>query len=71
MGEKDQGSRPNQATREEEQREARAEHVADRPPTKDEERSAPGREDLGPGVQERFEEMAERGASQKGEGELP
>lgn len=71
MGEKDQGSRPNDATREEERREARAEHVADRPPTKDEERSAPGRKDLDPGVKERFDEMAERGASVKGEGEIP
>jgi hypothetical protein len=71
MGEKDQVSRANDATREEERRESRAEHVADRPPTKEEERSAPGREDLEPGVKERFEEMAERGASVKGEGEVP
>jgi hypothetical protein len=71
MGDKYQASRSDDATREEERREARAGHVADRPPTTEEDRAAPGRRDLAPGVKEHFDEMAERGASQKGEGKVP
>ena len=71
MGEKDQAPGIDDATREEERREASADHVADRPPSEEEERAAPGREDLDPSVEEHFEEMAERGANLKGEGELP
>ena len=71
MGDDTQNSRPSDATHEEEQREAQAEHAPDRPPTDEEQDSAPGREDLGEGVAEHYEEMAEKGANVKGEGELP
>lgn len=71
MGDNTQNSRPSGATQEEEDREARAAHAADRPPTDAEEKAAPGRGDLGEGVAEHAEEMAERGANVKGEGELP
>ena len=52
-------------------REAEAEHAPDRAPTADEVKAAPGRGDLKEGVAENFEEMAERGANVKGEGEIP
>ena len=71
MGENTQNSRPSDATHEEEQREAHAEHAPDRPPTGEEEKAAPDRGDLKEGVAEHFEEMAERGANVKGEGEIP
>jgi hypothetical protein len=56
-------------TVEAEEREARAAHRADRPPTSQEDESAP--EATSPGTDEHFEDMAERGASEKGEGRLP
>ena len=71
MGDNTQNSQPSDATREEEQREARAEHVPDRAPTDEEAKAAPGRGDLDEGVAEHFEEMAERGANVRGEGEVP
>lgn len=71
MGENTDTSRPSEATREAERREAQAEHAPDRAPTANEERSAPKRGDLKDGVAENFEEMAERGANVKGEGEVP
>ena len=71
MGENTGTSRPSEATREAERREAQADHVPDRAPTANEARSAPEREDLAEGVAENFEEMAERGANVKGEGEVP
>ena len=71
MGENTDMSRPSEATREAERQEAQAEHAPDREPTANEERSAPERDDLEEGVAENFEEMAERGAKVKGEGEVP
>ena len=71
IGDNTQNSQPSGATQQEEEREARADHAADRPPTDSEEKAAPDREDLGQGVAEHAEEMAERGANVKGEGELP
>ena len=71
MGDNTQNSRPSGATQEEEEREARAAHAPDRPPTDEEDKAAPGHGDLGEGVAEHAEEMAERGANVKGEGELP
>lgn len=71
MGENKETSRPSEATREAERNEAHAEHAPDRPPTANEERSAPDRGDLKEGVAENFDEMAERGANVKGEGEVP
>lgn len=71
MGENTDTSRPSEATREAERSEADAKHAPDRPPTANEERSAPDRGDLKEGVAENFEEMAERGANVKGEGEVP
>jgi len=64
-------TRPDGATREAEEQEARAAHQADRPPTDQEDEAAPGREDLDPGVAEHHQEMTERGAGVEGEGQLP
>lgn len=71
MGDNAKTSSPDDATREAERREAHAEHSPDRGPTSDEDKAAPGRGDLKEGVAENYEEMAERGANVKGEGELP
>ncbi len=60
-----------EATREEERREAAATHAADRGPTPEEEREAPGRDDLDPSVAESYEEMTERGVAEQGEGRIP
>ena len=49
--------------------EASAKHVADRPPTQDEERAIED-ESLDPGVAEHYQEMAERGVEQQGEGRI-
>ena len=71
MGDNTKTPQPSEATREAEKREAHAEHAPDRPPSKEEEKAAPGRGDMKEGVAENFEEMAERGANVKGEGEVP
>ena len=63
-------TKPSPETRAAERDEAGAEHDADREPTSDEAKAADGTE-LEPGVAEHYEEMAERGANQKGEGRLP
>jgi hypothetical protein len=63
-------TRPSAETRAEEQQEARREHVADRPPTAEEERRADELE-LDPDVVEHAHEMTERGAKQQGEGRIP
>lgn len=69
MSNQDSGTTPSEATRSAEETEAAAAHQADRPPTAEEERSAP---DKASGETEKgFNEMAERGAKVKGEGELP
>ena len=58
-----------QATKDEEAREAAAAHTADRPPTSDEEAAAEGNT-LEPGVAEHEQEMGRIGAEVKGEGEV-
>jgi hypothetical protein len=58
-----------QATKDEEAREATAAHTADRPPTADEEAAAEGNT-LDPGVSEHEREMGKIGAEVKGEGEI-
>jgi len=63
-------TRPSAETRDAERDEAAAPHDADRAPTKDEEAAAEGNS-LDPETAEHYEEMAERGASQKGEGRVP
>jgi hypothetical protein len=67
------GSEPDaevqQATKDEEAREATAAHTADRPPTADEEAAAEGNT-LDPGVSEHEREMGKIGAEVKGEGEI-
>jgi hypothetical protein len=66
----DDHTRPSEQTRETEDEDARTPARADRAPTADEEKAAEGLE-LDPEVAEHYEEMAERGANQKGEGRLP
>jgi hypothetical protein len=63
-------TRPNEATRKAEREEAQTPTRADREPTPQEEEAAE-RNDLDEGVPEHYEEMAQRGAEQKGEGRLP
>ncbi len=63
-------TRPNDKTRATEDDDARTPARADREPTADEEKTADGLE-LDPKVAEHYEEMAERGANQQGEGRLP
>ena len=63
-------TRPTDNTREAEREEARTPAQADREPTKEEEERAE-RLKSDPKVSEHYEEMAERGANQKGEGRLP
>lgn len=62
-------TKPNDATRAEEAKEADAPHTADRAPTGEEERLAP-KQASGKTAKD-YEEMAELGAKVKGEGELP
>jgi hypothetical protein len=63
-------TRPSAKIRKAELAEARTRPHADREPTVDEERFADGQE-LNPDVSGHAEEMAQRGADQKGEGRLP
>ena len=63
------GTKPNKETRVEEEAEARASHRADRPPTAGEERAAPDAPSRA--TEKGYEEMAERGANVKGEGQIP
>jgi hypothetical protein len=51
------------------ERDARADHGADRPPTPEEEAIAE-RTEVDPEVAKAFEEAAERGANVKGEGQI-
>jgi len=62
-------TRPNAETRDAEREEAAARHDADRAPTKEEEDAA-DRNTPDPETAEHYEEMAERGANQKGEGRI-
>lgn len=63
-------TRPSRKTRAAERAEADARAGADRPPTPEEEATAE-RLDADPEVAEHAEEMAERGAHQRGEGRIP
>ena len=63
-------TRPSADTRSAEAAEAAARHEPDRPPTPDEEARA-DELSVDPGVARNFEEAAERGANQKGEGRIP
>lgn len=63
-------TRPDLATEEAEEDEARAEHAADRPPTTDEELAAEEAGELDPEVADHYKEAIERGAAIKGEGEI-
>lgn len=62
-------SRPDAETLDAEEKEARSEHGADRPPTPDEEHAAE-QNDLDPEVASRAKEAAERGAEVEGEGAI-
>jgi hypothetical protein len=66
----DDHTRPSDKTRDIEAEDARTTAHADREPTAEEEKVADGLE-LDPKVSEHEQEMAERGANQKGEGRLP
>jgi hypothetical protein len=66
----DDRTKPSPETRAAEREEAGAEHDADRAPTSDEEAVA-DELDVDPEVAANYEEMAERGADQKGEGRIP
>jgi hypothetical protein len=63
-------TRPSDRTRETEREDAHTAAHADREPTAEEEKRAESIE-ADPDVAEHYEEMAERGANQKGEGRLP
>lgn len=69
MTNKDSGTTPSETTRAAEETEAAVAHQADRPPTAEEEKSAPAQ--AGSDTSKDYQEMAERGANVKGEGELP
>jgi hypothetical protein len=58
------------ATRQAEREEAAATHSPDRPPTPEEEADAAEHSVVDPEVREHYEEMIERGAEVKGEGEV-
>jgi hypothetical protein len=58
------------STRKAESDDAVAQHRADRAPTEDEETAAAGEGPLEEGVREHYEDMAKRGATQKGEGRI-
>ena len=72
----DERTTPSEKTREEEQREARKAHEPDRPPTDEEEEEAEqalGDSELSGDqgeVRKNYQEMAERGVQQKGEGKI-
>jgi hypothetical protein len=63
-------TRPSKATRETEREDAATKAHADREPTSAEEKLAESTKP-DPAVAEHYEEMAERGANQEGEGRLP
>lgn len=66
---KESGSNPSEETRVAEEAEAQASHQADRPPTREEEKAAPT--SASSTTEKGYEEMAERGANVKGEGQIP
>lgn len=63
-------TRPDESTRAAERADAETHAGPDRMPTPDEEKTADSLE-LDPEVAKNYEEMAERGAKQKGEGRIP
>lgn len=63
------GTSPSEETRATEEAETHALHRADRPPTAEEDKAAPGT--ASSQTEKNYDEMAKRGASVKGEGELP
>jgi hypothetical protein len=65
----DDRTKPSPETRAAERDEAGTAHAPDRPPTAEEEAAA-GDRTADPDVAEHYEEMAERGADQKGEGRI-
>ena len=67
----DPTERSDAATTAADETDARAEHDADRPPTPEEERAAEqSAADVDPDVGDHYREMAERGASVRGEGQI-
>jgi hypothetical protein len=66
----DDRTKPSPETRAAEREEAGSRHDADRPPTADEETAAEDLE-VDPDAATHYEEMAERGAKQQGEGRIP
>jgi hypothetical protein len=66
----EQPTRPNDETRAAEREDAERRAGADRQPTPEEEKDAESRA-LDPDVVAHEQEMAERGANQKGEGRVP
>lgn len=63
-------TKPDQQTRNAERLDAQTHAGADRMPTPEEEQVADSL-DVDPDAAEHYEEMAERGAQQKGEGRIP
>jgi hypothetical protein len=63
-------TKPDAGTRETERAEAETPARPDRMPTSEEEKAAEGHE-VDPSVRKHAQEMAERGAEQKGEGRVP
>jgi hypothetical protein len=63
-------TKPNEQTRDAERADASVQSGADRMPTPDEEAIADSL-DVDPAVAKNYEEQAERGANQKGEGRIP
>ena len=63
------GTTPNDATKAEEEKEAKAAHEPGRGPTPEEDGAAP--DQAGEGVAGHYEEMTEIGANDKGEGRTP
>jgi hypothetical protein len=61
---------PDDQTTAEDERDAQAAHVSDRPPTPDEERAADSNPPVSPESAEAYEEAIERGAAVKGEGQI-
>ena len=64
-------TRPSGATRAEEEKDARVKAGADTDSDSSDADRAPTREELDPDVVENYEEAIERGANQRGEGQLP
>jgi hypothetical protein len=62
-------TRPSNRTRDAEREDAQTKAHADREPTSEEEKLAEGNQ-LDPEAAEHYEEMAERGVNQKGEGRI-